>query len=105
MIQAISSAEKEFTRKGCDANIRFDGRGKVTVDVSPLSIHGRPCSKDLYRLLPFTGSNDFRHISVENNVLPHVNGSSRLRVGDSIDILCSVKVVNEKITLRWFRWR
>jgi hypothetical protein len=28
MFVAISAAEKEFIRKGCDVNVRFDGRGK-----------------------------------------------------------------------------
>jgi hypothetical protein len=27
MFEATSSGEKEFIRTGCDANIRFDGRG------------------------------------------------------------------------------
>ncbi len=54
-----------FIQAGCEHGIRFDGR-----DVT-----------------------DFRHISIENSIFPHVNGSSRLRVGDGVvEILCSVKV-------------
>ena len=69
----ISAAEKDFIQAGCGHGIRFDGR-----DVT-----------------------DFRHISIENSIFPHVNGSSRLRIGDGIvDILCSVKVeVAEPSTL------
>jgi hypothetical protein len=29
MFVAISAAEKEFIRKGCDVNVRFDGRGTM----------------------------------------------------------------------------
>ena len=29
MFQAISSAEKEYIRAGCDVNVRFDGRGEI----------------------------------------------------------------------------
>ena len=40
----------------------------------------------------FAGPKDFRDMSVEYNILPHVNGSSRLTIADTINILCSVKV-------------
>ena len=45
------------------------------------------------------GPKDFRHLAIENNVLPHVNGSSRLRVADSIDVLCSVKVSEDFLNM------
>jgi len=64
MIKRISASEVEFITQGCADNIRSDGR-------------------DVF---------DFRPISVENNVLPHVHGSSRVRIGSSMSILCSVRV-------------
>lgn len=39
------------------------------------------------------GPDDYRSITIENNVFPHVDGSSRVKVAESIDILCSVKVL------------
>ena len=38
------------------------------------------------------GHLDYRTIFVENNVFPHVNGSSRVKIADRTDIICSVKV-------------
>lgn len=63
MIKAISAAEKAFTREGCQAGIREDGRGLT----------------------------DQRELAVETDVLPHVNGSARIKIADVIDVLCSVK--------------
>ena len=60
----ISEAEKEYIVGGCSDGIRSDGRGV----------------------------NDFRVWSFENNVFPHVNGSSRVKIGDAIDIMCSIKL-------------
>jgi len=60
----ISATEKAFICEGCAAGIRFDGRDVL----------------------------DFRHLVLENSVFPHVNGSSRVRVADGVDVLCSVKV-------------
>ena len=60
----ISATEKAFISEGCASGIRFDGRDVL----------------------------DFRHMLVENSVFPHVNGSSRVRVADGVDVLCSVKV-------------
>eukprot|EP01033_Poteriospumella_lacustris_P007718 gene7717-5548_t len=34
---------------------------------------------------------DFRTITVDSNVFPQVNGSSRVRIGDSVDVICSIK--------------
>jgi exosome complex component RRP42 len=64
MIKRISASEVEFITQGCEDNIRSDGREVF----------------------------DFRPISIENNVLPHVHGSSRVRIGSSMSILCSVRV-------------
>lgn len=38
------------------------------------------------------GCTDFRTMSVENSVFPHLNGSSRVKLGDCVDVLCSIKV-------------
>ncbi len=38
------------------------------------------------------GNGDFRNMFIENSVLLHVNGSSRVKISDAIDIICSVKV-------------
>lgn len=59
----ISQAERDYITSGCNEGLRFDGRG----------------------------STDFRTWSIENNVFPHVNGSARVKISDSTDILCSVK--------------
>eukprot|EP01041_Mallomonas_annulata_P009661 gene9661-20089_t len=64
MLRAISKAEVDYVIQGCDCNIRGDGRASA----------------------------DFRNISVETDILPHVNGSSRVTIGNSTDIICSVKV-------------
>ena len=65
MLYPISSSEKTFIEKGCQEDIRYDGRSSM----------------------------DYRNISIENNILPHLNGSSRVKIMDSIDIICSVKVI------------
>lgn len=64
MIKRISTNEVEFITQGCEENIRADGREVF----------------------------DFRPISIENNVLPHVHGSSRVCIGSGMSILCSVRV-------------
>ena len=35
---------------------------------------------------------DFRAITIQNNIFPHVNGSSRIKIDSDVDIICSVKV-------------
>lgn len=64
MFRPISIAEKEYIIAGCASNIRGDGRG---------------CQ-------------DLRSISIESDILPHVNGSSRITIGAVIDIICSIKL-------------
>jgi exosome complex RNA-binding protein Rrp42 (RNase PH superfamily) len=59
-----SSHEKKFISLGVEQGIREDGR----------DIH------------------DLRQLVFENKVLPHANGSSRVRIGDTTDLLCCVKV-------------
>jgi len=59
-----SDAEEVFIRDGIKLGVRQDGREAL----------------------------DLRTLMVENNVLPQVNGSSRLRLGLGTEILCSVKL-------------
>lgn len=61
--KSISEAEKFYLTQGCEAGIREDGRGSM--------IH--------------------RSISVESNILPHLNGSARVQIANVIDILCTIK--------------
>jgi len=60
----ISSDEAAYVVSGCGQNIRLDGR---------------ECG-------------DFRTVTVDKSILPHVNGSSRVRVGDNVDVICSAKL-------------
>lgn len=60
----ISDSERKYIITGCNDDVRFDGRG---------------CQ-------------DFRTVKFENSIFPHVNGSSRYRIGDVIDVICSVKL-------------
>lgn len=64
MLSSISDTEISFCCQGCEEDVRYDGRG----------------------------SSDYRPISLENNIFPHLNGSSRVRVSGSTDIICSVKL-------------
>ena len=59
----VSATEASFVVAGCNDGIRNDGR-----DIT-----------------------DFRCLQIENNIFPHCNGSSRLKLCDSTDILCSIK--------------
>ena len=63
MEKPLSKAEKEFIRNGIDALVREDGRSLE----------------------------DLRSIVIEREVIPHVNGSSHVKVGGSIEVVCSVK--------------
>jgi len=64
MFQTVSDAEIAYVSSGCQSKVRYDGRGL----------------------------SDSRSISVENNIFPHLNGSSRVKISDSIDVICSVKL-------------
>jgi exosome complex component RRP42 len=64
MLRAISTAERTYITSGCNFDIRTDGRG----------------------------ADDYRNVVIENNVFPQANGSSRVRLGDTVDVMCSVKV-------------
>eukprot|EP01038_Epipyxis_sp_PR26KG_P005484 gene5484-7593_t len=64
MLKPVSEAEKVYIREGCSLDIRSDGRGL----------------------------NDFRPISIENNVFPHVHGSARVQIGEDSDIICAIKL-------------
>ena len=64
MNKALSKAEKEYIRGGSSAGVREDGR--------------KP--------------HEFRLLEVERDVIPHVNGSSHVKIQDAIEILCSIKL-------------
>mmetsp|Transcript_14095 Transcript_14095/g.24826 ORF Transcript_14095/g.24826 Transcript_14095/m.24826 type:complete len:304 (-) Transcript_14095:65-976(-) len=59
-----SQAEQSYIQAGCALGIRYDGRGM----------------------------DDFRAITIQNNIFPHVNGSSRVKIDSDVDIICSVKL-------------
>lgn len=63
-MQDISLSEKQFIRQSFIHNIRSDGRGGF----------------------------DFRPVTIENDIFPHCNGSSRVTINNSIDVLCSIKL-------------
>ena len=60
----VSKAERDYIQGGVEQGIRADGRGHL----------------------------DFRLISIETDILPQCNGSCRLTIGFSVDIICSIKV-------------
>lgn len=64
MMHNISSGEKKFIKQGCADGIREDGRSLV----------------------------DFRLVTIEGDIMPHCNGSARVTIGNTVDILCSIKV-------------
>ena len=59
----LSKSEKEYIRGGSDAMVREDGRTQ----------------------------NDLRTMLIEREVVPHVNGSAHVKIGGSLEVLCSVK--------------
>ena len=64
MYGKVSDTEISYTRRGCESDVRRDGRG----------------------------IKDYRRLQMENNPFPHVNGSSHVHLADSMDVVCSVKV-------------
>jgi len=50
------------------------------------------------------GPSDYRTISLENSILPQVNGSSRVKISNAFDIICSIKVTCEFFVL-WIDYR
>lgn len=64
VMKAISESERKYIRLSCNKGIRNDGRG------------------------PF----DLRSLSAECDILPNCNGSSRVSLGSSVDIVCGIKV-------------
>ena len=65
MQRAVSETERQYLRLGCEVGIREDGR-------SP---------------------RDHRVVSVELDVLPHLSGSSRIKIASATEVLCSIKAV------------
>ena len=81
----VSQAEKKFIIDGCAENLRYDGRG--------FSYYCHCwCRIIIIAFFCFEGLTDYRSISIENCVLPHVNGSSRVKIASGFDIICSIKV-------------
>ena len=64
MFNTLSHTESLYIRRGCESGIRSDGRGV----------------------------SDYRALQIENSILPHVNGSSRVRLGNGMEAICSVKL-------------
>lgn len=63
-MNALSKAERDYISGGMAAGVREDGRNPTEV----------------------------RCLEVEKDVIPHVNGSSHVKIQDSIEVLCSVKL-------------
>mmetsp|Transcript_7866 Transcript_7866/g.13031 ORF Transcript_7866/g.13031 Transcript_7866/m.13031 type:complete len:304 (+) Transcript_7866:47-958(+) len=66
---SLSVAEKQYISIGCNVGIRVDGRE----------------------------SDRYRSICVEDNIFPHVNGSSRVQIGSETDVICSIKFEAEEV--------
>jgi len=82
-----SQAEQSYIQAGCALGIRYDGRG-----ISKVYVLMKLTAFSRYtRFIP-TGMDDFRAITIQNNIFPHVNGSSRVKIDSDVDIICSVKV-------------
>ena len=64
MYGKVSDTEISYTRRGCECDVRRDGRS----------------------------TKDYRRLLMENNPFPHVNGSSHVYLADSIDVVCSIKL-------------
>ena len=64
-MKAISEAERKYIKYSCSKGIRNDGRGLL----------------------------DLRGVTAESDILPNCNGSSRVSLGSSIDIVCGIKAV------------
>lgn len=71
MFGSVSETEREFIRQGCALGIREDGRAL----------------------------RDHRPLLVEVDVLPHLNGSSRVKVAGMVEVLCSVKLQVQELQL------
>ena len=63
-MNSISKAERQYVRDGSAAGVREDGRR----------------------------TDEFRCFEVERNVIPHVNGSSHVKIQDCVEVICSVKL-------------
>jgi exosome complex RNA-binding protein Rrp42 (RNase PH superfamily) len=82
LLRSISSSEHAYIRNGCEHGIRSDGRGEKdwNYDFS-------------LQILNFcTGHDEFRSITIENDIFPHTNASVRLKVHNGVEIICSINV-------------
>lgn len=64
MNKSVSGAEKDYITLGVLENVRGDGRLNTNL----------------------------RAISIEDQVLPHLHGSSKVSIGNATDVMCSVKL-------------
>lgn len=75
---SLSPQEKDFILGGVAAGIRSDGRNSI----------------------------QYREVSIEDSVFPHCHGSSRVVVGGTMEILCSIRVeVSEPLVTKPDRGR
>ena len=63
MDKPLSKSEKKYIRGGSDAMVREDGRTQ----------------------------NDLRPMLIEREVVPHVNGSAHVKIGNFVEVVCSIK--------------
>eukprot|EP01040_Poterioochromonas_malhamensis_P002141 gene2141-2282_t len=62
--RSISSTEVQYIKIGCDQMVRGDGRGH----------------------------DDYRALTIENDVFPHVNSSARVKTLHGAEVICSISV-------------
>lgn len=115
MVALISEAEKAYIALGCQQNVREDGRtsmdfrcvrrslaAAVECGRMQLSMPGLRFMAAL-RVRLCLRATVGRSFTVENDVLPHTNGSARVIVGGGVtDVLAAVKVSQRKRVVR--RW-
>ncbi len=75
MVSLISAAEKKFLEDGISQNFRNDGK--------------------IYQKQTFAGrtNQDFRHFILETGLITQTNGSCRLKVGNSGNLLALVLII------------
>lgn len=76
----LSQTEKDFIRSSCSQDIRSDGRY--------FSRSAPPLFDPYLDRKPI----DFRSVTIESDIFPHCNGSSRVSIRNAIDVICGVKV-------------
>lgn len=77
--RSISSTEVQYIKIGCDQMVRGDGRGKFWF----FETYWSHCS---------AGHDDYRALTIENDVFPHVNSSARVKTLHGAEVICSISV-------------